>query len=304
MNRHAIVLLEAAERDGTAGMVRASTGVDDGLIVGKRTFGSRLLLGTGKYRDFDQTREAVEASGAQIITVAIRRTNIGQDANAPSLLDALPPSRYTILPNTAGCYSADDALRTLRLARELLSSDDTDHTLVKLEVLGDPHTLYPNMPETLKAAEVLVREGFEVMVYCSDDPIQAKVLEEIGCVALMPLASLIGSGMGILNPWNLQLILEKATVPVIVDAGVGTASDAAIAMEMGCAGVLMNTAVAAARDPVLMAAAMKRAVEAGRMAYRAGRMPKKLYSAAPSSPTTGVIGSASASIGTVDGREA
>ena len=281
-------LMEAAEVDASG----ASAGLvdDDAFIIGKRRFRSRLLLGTGKYRDFDETRRAVDASGAEIITVAIRRTNIGQDANAPSLLDALPPSRFTMLPNTAGCYSADDALRTLRLARELLSGDGVDHTLVKLEVLGDPHTLYPNMPETLAAARVLVREGFEVMVYCSDDPIQAKVLEEIGCVAVMPLASLIGSGMGILNPWNLQLILEKARVPVIVDAGVGTASDAAIAMEMGCAGVLMNTAVAAARDPVLMAGAMKRAVEAGRMAFRAGRMPRKLYSATPSSPIGGVIG--------------
>jgi len=266
--------------------------VQDTLRIGSRDYGSRLLLGTGKYRDFDETRRAVDASGAEIVTVAIRRTNIGQDAG-PNLLDVLPPSRFTILPNTAGCYTADDAVRTLRLARELLSTDTTDHTLVKLEVLGDPHTLYPNMPETLKAAEILVREGFEVMVYCSDDPIQAKTLERIGCVAVMPLASLIGSGMGILNPWNLQLILEKATVPVIVDAGVGTASDAAIAMEMGCAGVLMNTAVAAARDPVLMARAMRLAVDAGRMAYRAGRMPKKLYSATPSSPTTGVIGSTS-----------
>ena len=300
MSRMISISFDAIERDSAAGQGRMSVNIDDAVDdafkVGKHTFVSRLLLGTGKYRDFDETRRAVEASGAEILTVAIRRTNIGQDANAPSLLDVLSPSRYTILPNTAGCYNADDALRTLRLARELLSTDDADHTLVKLEVLGDPHTLYPNMPETLKAAETLVREGFEVMVYCSDDPIQARVLEQIGCVAIMPLASLIGSGMGILNPWNLQLILEKATVPVIVDAGVGTASDAAIAMEMGCAGVLMNTAVAAARDPVLMAAAMKRAVEAGRMAYRAGRMPKKLYSAAPSSPTAGVIGSA---IGTV-----
>ena len=303
MSRMTSTAFDVVERDTAAGQggVGASVGVDgvvddavdDAFKVGKHTFHSRLLLGTGKYRDFDQTRDAVEASGAQIITVAIRRTNIGQDSNAPSLLDVLAPSRYTILPNTAGCYNADDALRTLRLARELLSTDDADHTLVKLEVLGDPHTLYPNMPETLKAAATLVREGFEVMVYCSDDPIQARVLEEMGCVAVMPLASLIGSGMGILNPWNLQLILEKAKVPVVVDAGVGTASDAAIAMEMGCAGVLMNTAVAAARDPVLMAAAMKRAVEAGRMAYRAGRMPRKLYSAAPSSPTAGVIGAAS-----------
>jgi thiazole synthase len=204
-------------------------------------------------------------------------------------LDAVPPSRYTYLPNTAGCYSADDAVRTLRLARELLDG----HELVKLEVLGDPKSLFPNMMETLKAAETLVQEGFKVMVYCSDDPILAKRLEEIGCVAVMPLASLIGSGMGILNPWNLQLILENAKVPVIVDAGVGTASDAAIAMELGCDGVLMNTAIAAAKNPVLMAQAMKKAVEAGREAYLAGRMPKKLYSAAPSSPTAGIIGKAS-----------
>ena len=257
----------------------------DTLTIGRRTFTSRLLIGTGKYRDFDETRAAVEESGAQIVTVAIRRTNIGQNANEPNLLDFLSPQRFTILPNTAGCYSADDAVRTLRLARELLDG----HTLVKLEVLGDPHNLYPNMPETLKAAGTLVREGFEVMVYCSDDPIQAKQLEEIGCVAVMPLASLIGSGMGILNPWNLQLIIDKAQVPVIVDAGVGTASDAAVAMELGCAGVLMNTAVAAARDPVRMARAMRKAVEAGRDAFLAGRMPKKLYSAAPSSPTTGLI---------------
>ena len=288
-------LYDATERDGVvAGQA------DDAFVVGRHRFTSRLLLGTGKYRDFEQTRDAVAASGAEVVTVAIRRTNIGQDAGAPSLLDVLPPSRYTILPNTAGCYTADDAVRTLRLARELLSTraldgSGTDHTLVKLEVLGDAHTLFPNMPETLKAAETLVGEGFEVMVYCSDDPIQARLLEEIGCVAVMPLASLIGSGMGILNPWNLQLILEKATVPVVVDAGVGTASDAAIAMEMGCAGVLMNTAVAAARDPVLMAAAMKRGVEAGRMAYRAGRMPKKLYAATPSSPTGGTIASSAGS---------
>ncbi|UCE31391.1 MAG: thiazole synthase [Burkholderiales bacterium] len=257
----------------------------DPLRIGERSFGSRLLIGTGKYRDFAQTREAVEASGAEIVTVAIRRTNIGQDANAPSLLEYLPPSKFTLLPNTAGCYTAEDAVRTLRLARELLDG----HTLVKLEVLGDPQTLFPNMPETLKAAETLVRDGFEVMVYCSDDPIQARELERIGCVAVMPLASLIGSGMGILNPWNLALILEKAEVPIIVDAGVGTASDAAVAMELGCAGVLMNTAVAAAQDPVLMAEAMKQAVEAGRKAFLAGRMPKKLYSATPSSPAGGMI---------------
>ena len=260
----------------------------DTLKIGQREFGSRLLIGTGKYRDFDQTRAAIEASGAQIVTVAIRRTNIGQNAGEPNLLDFLSPERFTILPNTAGCYSADDAVRTLRLARELLD----DHTLVKLEVLGDPHNLYPNMPETLKAADTLVREGFEVMVYCSDDPIQAKRLEDAGCVAVMPLASLIGSGMGILNPWNLQLIIDKARVPIIVDAGVGTASDAAIAMELGCAGVLMNTAVAAARDPIRMAHAMRKAVEAGRDAFLAGRMPKKFYAATPSSPSGGLIGGA------------
>jgi thiazole synthase len=259
--------------------------MSDSLVVAGKSYTSRLLVGTGKYRDFEETRLAIEASGAQIVTVAIRRTNIGQNPNEPSLLDALPPSKYTYLPNTAGCYNAADAVRTLRLARELLDG----HELVKLEVLGDPHTLYPNMPETLQAAEQLVKEGFKVMVYCSDDPIQAQVLEKIGCVAVMPLASLIGSGMGILNPWNLQLIIEKATVPVLVDAGVGTASDAAIAMELGCDGILMNTAIAKARNPVLMAKAMRKAVEAGREAFLAGRMPKKLYSASPSSPTDGVI---------------
>ncbi len=260
----------------------------DSLTIAGKPYGSRLLIGTGKYKDFDETRRAVEASGAEIVTVAIRRTNIGQNAGEPSLLDALPPSKYTYLPNTAGCYTADEAVRTLRLARELLDG----HELVKLEVLGDAKSLFPNMMETLKAAETLVRDGFKVMVYCSDDPILAKRLEEIGCVAVMPLASLIGSGMGILNPWNLQLILENAKVPVIVDAGVGTASDAAIAMELGCDGVLMNTAVAAAKNPILMAQAMKKAIEAGREAYLAGRMPKKLYAAAPSSPATGIIGKA------------
>ncbi len=259
-------------------------GQDSFVVAGKR-YGSRLLVGTGKYRDFAQTKAAIDASGAEIVTVAIRRTNIGQNANEPSLLEVLPPSKYTYLPNTAGCYNAADAVRTLRLARELLDG----HELVKLEVLGDPHTLYPNMPETLKAAEELVRDGFKVMVYCSDDPIQAQMLEQAGCVAIMPLASLIGSGMGILNPWNLQLVIEKVKLPVIVDAGVGTASDAAIAMELGCDGVLMNTAIAAARDPILMARAMRKAVEAGREAFLAGRMPKKLYSAAPSSPTEGKI---------------
>src|SRR5215212_8666583 len=226
----------------------------DPLLIAGKSYASRLLVGTGKYKDFAETRAAVEASGAQIVTVAIRRTNIGQNPNEPSLLDALPPSRYTYLPNTAGCYNAADAVRTLRLARELLDG----HELVKLEVLGDPQTLYPNMPETLAAAQTLVKEGFKVMVYCSDDPIQAQMLEAIGCVAVMPLASLIGSGMGILNPWNLQLVIEKVTV--LVDAGVGTASDAAVAMELGCDGVLMNTAIAAARDPIMMAHAMRKGV--------------------------------------------
>lgn len=259
----------------------------DGLQIAGRTYGSRLLVGTGKYKDFDETRRAVEASGAEIVTVAIRRTNIGQDPGQPSLLDALPMSRYTYLPNTAGCYSADEAVRTLRLARELLDG----HSLVKLEVLGDPQSLYPNVVETLKAAEVLIKDGFQVMVYTSDDPIIAKQLEDIGCVAVMPLASLIGSGMGILNPWNLQIIIDRLKVPVVVDAGVGTASDAAIAMELGCDAVLMNTAIAGAQNPVLMAEAMKQAVEAGRKAYLAGRMAKKVYSASPSSPTSGLIGS-------------
>ena len=260
----------------------------DSLVIAGKTYQSRLLVGTGKYKDFDQTRLAIEASGAEIVTVAIRRTNIGQNANEPSLLEAVPPSKYTYLPNTAGCYTADDAVRTLRLARELLDG----HDLVKLEVLGDPHTLYPNVVETIKAAETLIKDGFKVMVYTSDDPIIAKQLEEMGCVAVMPLASQIGSGMGILNPWNLQIIIENAKVPVIVDAGVGTASDAAIAMELGCAGVLMNTAIAGANHPVLMASAMNKAVQAGREAYLAGRMPKKLYSASPSSPTSGMISAA------------
>ncbi|WP_024303568.1 thiazole synthase [Pseudogulbenkiania sp. MAI-1] len=259
--------------------------MNDPLIIAGKTYSSRLLVGTGKYKDFAETREAVDAAGAEIVTVAIRRTNIGQHPGEQSLLDVLPPSQYTLLPNTAGCYTAEDAVRTLRLARELLDG----HTLVKLEVLGDPSNLYPNMPETLKAAETLVKEGFDVMVYCSDDPIQAKRLEEIGCVAVMPLASIIGSGMGILNPWNLRLIIDNARVPVLVDAGVGTASDAAIAMELGCDAVLMNSAIAHARLPVHMASAMKHAVLAGREAYLAGRMPRKLYSAEPSSPTSGMI---------------
>ena len=260
---------------------------NDNLIIAGKSYSSRLLVGTGKYKDFTETKAAVEASGAEIITIAIRRSNIGQNPNEPSLLEILPPSKYTLLPNTAGCYSAEDAVRTLRLARELLDG----HSLVKLEVLGDPQSLYPNVIETLAAAKTLVAEGFQVMVYTSDDPIIAKQLEDIGCVAIMPLASLIGSGMGILNPWNLQLIMDRVQVPVIVDAGVGTASDAAIAMELGCDGVLMNTAIASAQQPLLMASAMKQGVEAGRSAFLAGRMPKKLYSASPSSPTVGIIAS-------------
>jgi thiazole synthase len=258
---------------------------NDSLVIAGKAYQSRLLVGTAKYKDFEQTRQAIDASGAQIITVAIRRTNSGQNANEPSLLEYLPPKQFTLLPNTAGCYSAEDAVRTLRLARELLDG----HKLVKLEVLGDPHTLFPNMPETLAAAKTLVAEGFEVMVYCTDDPIQCRMLEDIGCVAVMPLASLIGSGMGILNPWNLRLIIDQARVPVLVDAGVGTASDATIAMELGCDGVLMNTAIAGAQRPILMASAMKKAVEAGREAFLAGRVPRKTYQAAPSSPTTGLI---------------
>ena len=258
-----------------------------GLTIAGKTYRSRLLVGTGKYRDFAQTRQAIDASGAQIVTVAIRRVNIGQNPGEPNLLDALPTSEFTILPNTAGCFTADDAVRTLRLGRELLDG----HPLCKLEVLGDPSNLFPNMPETLKAAQTLVKDGFDVMVYCADDPIQAQMLEDIGCVAVMPLASLIGSGMGIVNPWNLRLIIDKLKVPVLVDAGVGTASDAAVAMELGCDGVLMNSAIALAKDPILMACAMKKAVEAGREAFLAGRMMRKYYAADPSSPTTGLIGS-------------
>ena len=263
--------------------------MDDRMVIAGKAYRSRLLVGTGKYRDFEETRLAVEASGAEIVTVAIRRVNIGQNADEPSLLEVLPPSRYTILPNTAGCYTAEDAVRTLRLARELLDG----HELVKLEGLGDAETLFPNMPETLAAAKTRVADGFQVMVYCSDDPILARQLEDAGCVAVMPLASLIGSGMGILNPWNLQIILDRAKVPVLVDAGIGTASDAAVAMELGCDGVLMNTAIAKAQDPVRMGRAMKLAVEAGREAWLAGRMAKKPYRAAASSPAQGLIGKTS-----------
>jgi len=261
--------------------------MNDCLTIAGRQYGSRLLVGTGKYHDFAQTRAALDTSGAEIVTVAIRRVNIGQHPDEPNLLDVLPPDRFTILPNTAGCFTADEAVRTLMLARELLDGA----ALVKLEVLGDVRSLYPNMPETLKAAEILVKDGFEVMVYCADDPIQARMLEDLGCVAIMPLASLIGSGMGILNPWNLGLILERIEAPVIVDAGVGTASDAAVAMELGCDGVLMNTAIAHAQNPIRMAGAMKMAVEAGREAFLAGRMAKKTYTADPSSPRAGLIGS-------------
>jgi thiazole synthase len=257
---------------------------NDTLTIAGKQYRSRLLVGSGKYRDLAQTREATDAAAAEIVTVAIRRVNIGQDRNAPSLLDVLPPDRYTILPNTAGCYTAKDAVHTLQMARELLGG----RKLVKLEVLGDDKTLFPHMPETLVAAAALVRDGFDVMVYCSDDPIQARILEQIGCVAIMPLASLIGSGMGILNPWNLSLIIEQAKVPVLVDAGVGTASDAAIAMELGCDGVLMNSAIALARDPVRMAGAMRLAVQAGREAFLAGRMPRR-FAASPSSPVAGRI---------------
>ena len=259
--------------------------VPENMVIAGRTFQSRLLVGTGKYKDFEETKLAIDESGAQIVTVAIRRVNLGQDSSEPSLLDFLPPDQYTYLPNTAGCYTADDAIRTLRLARELLDG----HNLVKLEVLGDPKTLYPNVIETIEAAKVLIKDGFDVMVYTSDDPIIAKQLEDIGCCAVMPLASLIGSGMGILNPWNLEIIIDTLSVPVIVDAGVGTASDASIAMELGCDGVLMNTAIATAKNPILMASAMRKSIEAGREAFLAGRMNKKLYAASPSSPTTGII---------------
>jgi thiazole synthase len=255
----------------------------DPLVIAGHAYRSRLLVGTGKYRDFTQTRDAVIASGAQIVTVAIRRMNLGQDANAPSLLDALPPSEFTYLPNSAGCYTADDAVRTLRLARELGLGP-----MVKLEVIGDPKTLYPDNEQTLEAAKTLVKEGFVVLPYCIDDPIVCRKLEELGCAAVMPLAAPIGSGLGIRNPHNLSIILEHAKVPVLVDAGVGTASDAAVALELGCQGVLMNTAIAHARDPVLMAHAMREAVSAGRKAFLAGRMPKARYANA-SSPTAGLI---------------
>jgi len=250
--------------------------------VAGRRFTSRLLVGTGKYKDFEETKAAIKASGAEIVTVAVRRVNI-TDSNQPMLIDYLDPKKYTYLPNTAGCYTAEEAMRTLRLAREAGGWD-----LVKLEVLGDRQTLYPHMPETLEAAEILIKEGFKVMVYCTDDLIMAKRLEDIGCVAIMPLAAPIGSGLGIQNSINIRLIVERASVPVLVDAGVGTASDTTIAMELGCDGVLMNSAIAEAKDPVKMAIAMRMAVESGRLAYLAGRMPKKRY-ADPSSPLAGLI---------------
>jgi thiazole synthase len=256
----------------------------DPLIVAGRQYASRLLVGTGKYKDMDETRRAIEASGAQIVTIAVRRTNIGQNKGEPNILDVLPPSRYTILPNTAGCYDAKTAVRTCRLARELLDG----HNLVKLEVLGDEKTLFPDVIQTLEAAEELIKDGFQVMVYTNDDPIIARKLEEMGCVAVMPLAAPIGSGLGIRNRLSILTIVENAKVPILVDAGVGTASDAAIAMELGCDGVLMNTAIAAARDPVLMASAMKKAIEAGREAFLAGRMPAKRYASA-SSPVEGLF---------------
>ena len=257
---------------------------DKPLVIAGTEYQSRLLVGTGKYRDFDETRAAINASGAQIVTVALRRTNLGQNPDEPNLLDVLPPDRFTILPNTAGCYTKEEAVRTCKLARELLDG----HKLVKLEVLGDEKTLFPDVTATIEAAEELVADGFDVMVYTSDDPIIAKRLEDLGCVAVMPLAAPIGSGLGIRNPYNIVEIIENANVPILVDAGVGTASDAAVAMEMGCDGVLMNTAIAAARKPVLMASAMKKAIEAGREAYLSGRMPKKRYASA-SSPVDGLF---------------
>lgn len=257
---------------------------DDSLLIAGHHYHSRLLVGTGKYNSLEETRLAIEASGAEIVTIALRRTNIGQNPNAPNLLDVIPPEKYTLLPNTAGCYTATDAIRTCRLARELLNG----HTLVKLEVLGDEKTLYPDITATLEAADVLIKEGFQVMVYTTDDPVMAKRFEESGCVAVMPLAAPIGSGLGIRNPFNILTIVENAQIPILVDAGVGTASDAAIAMELGCDGVLMNTAIACAKQPILMASAMKKAIEAGREAFLAGRMPRKRYASA-SSPIEGIF---------------
>lgn len=259
-------------------------GQDDSFMLAGVKYHSRLLVGTGKYKNMEETRLAIEASGAQIVTVAIRRTNIGQNPGEPNLLDVISPDKYTILPNTAGCYTAEDAVRTCRLGRELLGG----HKLVKLEVLADQTTLFPDVAETYIAAELLVKDGFDVMVYTNDDPIAAKRLEEIGCVAVMPLAAPIGSGLGVRNPYNILTIVENAKVPILVDAGVGTASDAAIAMELGCDGVLMNTAIAAAKNPILMASAMRKGIEAGREAFLAGRMPRKRFASA-SSPIDGLF---------------
>ena len=273
MNSSVSPVLSVAEQPG-----------EDALNIAGKAYSSRLLVGTGKYRDLEETGKAIAASGAEIVTVAIRRTNIGQAKDEPNLLDHVSPDHYTILPNTAGCFDADSALRTCRLARELLGGRD----LVKLEVLGDKKTLFPDIPATLKAAKVLVQEDFKVMVYTNDDPIMALRFEEMGCIAVMPLAAPIGSGLGIRNPYNIRTIVENAGVPILVDAGVGTASDAAIAMELGCDGVLMNTAIAEAKNPVLMASAMNKAVAAGREAYLAGRMPRRAYASA-SSPIDGTF---------------
>jgi len=273
-----MAIIEELERDS------AVAAADSPLVVAGVEYSSRLLVGTGKYRDFEQTCQAIEASGARIVTVAVRRTNIGQNPDEPNLLDFLSPDEYTILPNTAGCYDARSAVRTCRLARELLDG----HDLVKLEVLGDEKTLFPDVTATLEAAEELIKDGFKVMVYTNDDPVMAHRLEDMGCVSVMPLAAPIGSGLGIRNPYNILTIVENANVPILVDAGVGTASDAAIAMELGCDGVLMNTAIAAAKHPVLMASAMNKAIQAGREAYLAGRMPRKRFASA-SSPIDGII---------------
>jgi thiazole synthase len=277
-------LASSVHPENVSSIMSTTPAKTDTFTVAGREFGSRLLVGTGKYKDMDETRAAIEASGAEIVTIAVRRTNIGQSRDEPNILDVLPPDRYTILPNTAGCYDADTAVRTCRLARELLDG----HKLCKLEVLGDQQTLFPDVVATLQAAEELVRDGFDVMVYTNDDPVMAKRLEAVGCCAVMPLAAPIGSGLGIRNRLNILTIVENAQVPVLVDAGVGTASDAAVAMELGCDGVLMNTAIAAARDPVLMASAMRKAIEAGREAFLAGRMPAKRFASA-SSPLEGLF---------------
>jgi thiazole synthase len=282
---HSLYAIRQLQPGDRIEIVRAiGGGQEDPLVIAGQSYQSRLLIGTGKYKDIEETRRAIEASGAEIVTIAIRRTNIGQNPDEPNLLDVITPEKYTILPNTAGCYTVEDAVRTCRLARELLDG----HKLVKLEVLGDEKTLYPDVTATLEAAKILVRDGFDVMVYTNDDPVVAKQLEEIGCIAVMPLAAPIGSGLGIRNPYNILTIVENAKTPILVDAGVGTASDAAVAMELGCDGVLMNTAIAAAGNPVLMASAMKKAIEAGREAFLAGRMPRKRFASA-SSPIDGLF---------------